>query len=96
MLTGNITQAPSISVLANEAAMSTTKFKKAFKAVYKKSVYQYYLSYTMQLAQEMLRKEEMTVSQIAQELGYKNMSHFSRLFKKHFGVYPSEQNLHID
>ncbi|MFN8344288.1 MAG: AraC family transcriptional regulator [Spirosomataceae bacterium] len=94
VLTSDITQAPSISVLAHEAAMSTTKFKKAFKAFYNKSVYQYYLYYTMELAREMITKEEMTVSQTAQELGYKNMSHFSRLFKKHFGVYPSKQNLY--
>nr|WP_314896363.1 helix-turn-helix transcriptional regulator [uncultured Flavobacterium sp.] len=40
-------------------------------------------------AKNRLRKKDKTVSQIAYELGFENMSYFTRLFKKETGMLPS-------
>ena len=89
-LVANVKEAPSINSLAQSAAMSPTKFKKAFKKLYGKSVYDYYLSYRMELALCLVKENRKSVSEIARSLGYTNISHFSRLFKKYFGEYPSK------
>jgi AraC-like DNA-binding protein len=90
ILISNTKEAPSINLLASESAMSPTKFKLLFKKIYGKSVYDYYLHYRMEKARQWLKENELTVVQIGESLGYKNISHFSRIFKKHFGTYPSK------
>jgi AraC-like DNA-binding protein len=90
LLLANFQEAPSIKYLASEAAMSETKYKTAFKQLYGRSVYDYYLHYRMEIAREWLVENRMSVTEVAQKLGYKNISYFSRIFKKHFGQYPSK------
>ena len=88
-LISNMKTPPSIASLAREAAMSQSKFKKIFKLFFGKSVYQYYLFHKLVLASHMLEESSLTISEIAHSLGYVNVSHFSSLFEKHFGVLPN-------
>lgn len=90
LLLRNIKEPPTIQALANEVAMSPTKLKNAFKKMYGKSVYQYYLYHRMQLANQLLLENKLTITEIAKKLGYKNLAHFSRIFKEHFGDLPSQ------
>jgi AraC-like DNA-binding protein len=90
LLLKDLTKAPSIQFLANEAAMSTTKFKSLFRKVYGKSVYDYFLYQRMEQARVLLLENKMGVIGIAKQLGYHNLGYFSRTFKKHFGVLPSK------
>ncbi len=46
-------------------------------------------SMRLQRAAQLLRASSATVSEIAYEVGFKNVSHFSRAFSKHFGRSPS-------
>ena len=41
-------------------------------------------------AARMISQKAGNVSEIALEVGYSNPSHFSRVFKEHFGVSPKE------
>ncbi|MDF7819383.1 AraC family transcriptional regulator [Runella sp. MFBS21] len=90
LLLKDVTQPPTIQQLATEAAMSPTKFKSTFKKVYGESVYQYFLQYRMELAHKWLTDNKMNISTIAHQLGYKNLTHFSRIFKEYFGELPSK------
>lgn len=90
LLLNNIKQPPTIQELASEAAMSPTKFKSVFKKVYGESVYQYYLKHRMELAQQWIVENKLNISEIARELGYKNLAHFSRVFKEYYGKLPSK------
>ncbi|MEP7374321.1 MAG: helix-turn-helix domain-containing protein [Chitinophagaceae bacterium] len=40
-------------------------------------------------AKNRLRKKDKTISEIAYDLGFENMSYFSRLFKKETGMLPT-------
>ena len=44
----------------------------------------------MQKARHLLETAEMNVSQVAWEVGYVNVSQFSKAYKKRFGVLPKQ------
>jgi len=44
----------------------------------------------LNLASEFLKNRQGNVSEAAYEFGFSNPSHFSRMFKNHFGVSPRE------
>jgi AraC-like DNA-binding protein len=79
---------PSINDLARKAAMSTTKFKNLFKAVYGTPVYEYYQQKRMKRAADLLFKEKLSVREAALKVGYNNISNFSAAFKKQYEVLP--------
>lgn len=81
---------PSIEVLAKTAYMSVSKLKKLFKKTYGVAIYQYYQKNRMRKAQEILKGQTHSISQVGALLGYQNMSNFSAAFKKEFNYLPSE------
>jgi AraC-like DNA-binding protein len=44
----------------------------------------------MEEAAFLLRQAKHTVSETGYELGFSNLSHFSRLFEKHYGITPKK------
>ena len=81
---------PSIQELARVAKMGESSFKAKFKRYTGISPYQYYLKIKLAKAMDFLVNTEMSVSEIGYACGYSNLSHFSRQFKKEFGMLPNE------
>lgn len=84
----DISTPPRLESLAKQVGMSQTKMKKLFKQVYGSGIYQYYQKMRMQEAAALLKHHEFTVTEVGYQLGFTNMSHFSRLFKRHYGLTP--------
>lgn len=61
-----------------------------FQKVYHMSPRKYLSDLKLQEAKILLQQPEMTLSEIASRLGYKNLSHFSRQFKRWTGQNPTE------
>lgn len=85
---------PAQTFSLNEAARlisrSPSTVAHLFKQATGQSFRHYQIDRRMQLAEEMLRtRANMTIGQIALELGYEDPLYFSRLFKSHRGVTPS-------
>ena len=49
----------------------------------------------LQKAKELLLTTDLNVSQVAYDTGFKNLSHFSRVFTKEFGYNPSKIGIEI-
>ena len=79
-----------IKDLAHLCATNETKLKKVFKKVYKTTIHNYILFLRLNRANQLLKDEELSISEIAKRVGYKHQGYFSRLFFKRFGVYPKE------
>lgn len=91
LLTTDVTRLPpTIKELSREAAMSESKLKKVFKAVYGLPPYEYYQKQRMQKAKLMLLSGNYSVKDIGYTLGYANLSNFTLAFKKVFNKLPSE------
>lgn len=79
---------PVISELAIIAEMSETKLKQLFKQTFGETIYNYYQQARMKEASFLLKQAKLSVSDVGYELGFSNLSHFSRLFKRQYGITP--------
>ncbi|WP_426791533.1 helix-turn-helix transcriptional regulator [Sphingobacterium sp. WOUb80] len=79
---------PVISELSIAFGMSPTKLKRLFKQVFGDSIFSYYQRFRMNEAALLLKEGPYSVSEVGYKLGFTNLSHFSKLFKEHFGMNP--------
>ena len=76
--------------LCREMGMSRSQIYRKLKALTDRSTSFFIRSVRLQKAREMLRDNDLTVSQVAYDVGFKDPSYFSRTFIEEFGVSPSE------
>lgn len=79
---------PVLPELAQIAAMSETKLKQLFKQAFGDTIYNYFQRARMEEAAFLLKQGKRSVAEVGYELGFTNLSHFSRLFEKHYGITP--------
>ena len=84
---------PVIRELAQVAAMSETKLKQLFKQTFGTTIYTYYQQARMEEAAFLLKQGKYSVGEVGYELGFSNLSHFSRLFEKHYGLNPKRYSV---
>lgn len=84
----DLSSPPKLPELAKKVGMSETKMKALFKQIFGDSIYNYYQATRMEEAAFLLKHSDYGVSEIGFRLGFSNLSHFSRLFKKHYGMNP--------
>ncbi len=76
--------------LAEMSEMSQRYFEKLFFAEFKMTPKEYLLSLKLELAKELLSNEKTSVTDVALQLGYSDIYHFSKLFKARTGYAPSK------
>lgn len=81
---------PSIESVGKSLTISPTKLKAIFKQVHQKTLYTYFQHKQMDVAHQLLGRNEYPIKDIANMLGYTNASKFSAAFKKRYGVLPSD------
>ncbi len=79
-----------ISMLAEICGISEIYFRRTFKQVKGISPIKYINNLKLERAKELLSSDMYTVGQVAVLSGFHDESHFSREFKKHFDMPPSE------
>lgn len=79
----------SIEVLAKVSHLSSTQFKKRFKAQTSQSVAQYIAQVRVNKACALLRHTDYPINVIAHLVGYRDASAFARRFQKMTGLSPS-------
>lgn len=81
---------PSLTQLAAIAGINEFKLKRGFKELFNNTVFAYLADIRLEMARRALLQKQKTVTQIAFELGYASLPHFSAAFKKKFGVSPAK------
>jgi len=74
--------------LAEKSGMSVPHLSAEFKRCYGDSPINYLIGLRLQQARYLLLDQQLQVSEIARRVGYDDIFHFSKLFKKHFGLSP--------
>lgn len=75
--------------LAKSVGTNECTLKKGFKSLFGISVFQYWKSMRLETAKKLLSQDEMSVQEVANQIGYKNPQHFTAAFKKQYGMVPS-------
>lgn len=89
ILLQDIQHPPSLTELCREVGLNEFKLKAGFKEVYHHTVFGYLKTFRMERARTLLGDRSMSVTDIAYEIGYASLHHFSNEFKKHFGRSPA-------
>ena len=84
---------PVLSLLSQKIGMSETKMKQLFKQTFGDTIYNYYQKIRMDEAAFLLKQAGYSVSEVGHQLGFSNLSHFSRVFEKRFGTTPKKYSV---
>ena len=76
--------------LADEAHMNKFYLSHAFKREYGVSPINYMISRRLEESKYLLAETDLSMSQIAQLLGFSSLSYFSQVFRKTQGISPME------
>lgn len=79
-----------VELLSKEVGLSKTQLYKKMKEITGLNVAEFIRNIRLEQAARLLKEQKINVSQVAYSVGFNNLAHFSTLFKKHFGVTPSE------
>jgi AraC-like DNA-binding protein len=79
-----------ITELCYAIGMSRAQVYRKFRSLTEKTLHDYLRSYRLQRAKELLLTTKLNVSEVSYLTGFKNVSHFSRIFAEEFGKNPSE------
>lgn len=86
----NIFEDLNIEDLAFLTGMSLSSFKRKFKDIFGTSPNKYIVSKRLDRAQTLLRTSDLTISEVAFDCGFSDVGYFSKTFKKHYNISPSE------
>ncbi|MDR1274655.1 MAG: AraC family transcriptional regulator, partial [Odoribacteraceae bacterium] len=76
--------------MANFTGRSLATFKRDFKKLSNLSPQKWIIQKRLEVAQSKIKNENRKVSEVCYEVGFKNLSHFSRVYKETFGVAPTK------
>ena len=80
---------PSLTELAKISGINEFKLKQGFKEVFDNTVFGYLSDYRLSQAKDLLL-EKKAIKDVADELGYSSVQHFSTAFRKKYGVTPGK------
>ena len=76
--------------LAAVCHMHPTHFIRAFKLKMAQTPHQYITDIRMEYARQLLDRSDRSIVEIGEDAGFYDLAHFSRAFKRHFAMSPSE------
>ena len=78
----------SVQFLADEVGLSPAHFARAFKETMGVAPHQYLLHLRLERSRRMLDADNATLADVAQRAGFADQAHFTRFFKREYGVTP--------
>ncbi|MEC0171481.1 response regulator transcription factor [Paenibacillus graminis] len=86
----NVEEEISRASVADYVGLNPTYLSRLFKKETGQNLIDFLISVKMNRTRELLDTTDMSVSSIAQQVGYSNFSHFTKMFRKQFDVNPQE------
>ncbi|OHX64436.1 hybrid sensor histidine kinase/response regulator transcription factor [Flammeovirga pacifica] len=79
-----------INIFIKELHLNRTHFYQKVKSITNHTPYELLKLYRLKKAAEFLVKEKLTVTEVYMRTGFKSRTHFSRMFKEHYGITPGK------
>lgn len=81
---------PTIKELSRAIGINEYKLKRGFKELFAISIRQQVIQRKMEKAYELFQEGNVSVTHVANEVGYTNVSHFASAFRRIYGMNPSK------
>lgn len=78
----------SVPELATLSGLSLSSFKRTFRAIYGDTPAEFMRNRRLEEARKLLLHSDYSVSEIGYRTGFSDLSHFTKLFRKHTGLTP--------
>lgn len=88
LLTERIDDPPTLQEIALTVGINSNKLKYGFREVFGTTVFGYLRTLRLEEARRLLEHSDLSVTEIAFQVGYSSLSHFARLFKHTYGSSP--------
>ena len=79
-----------VNELTNEVGISRAQLHRRMKEITGLPVSEFIRNIRLEQAARLLKEQKVNVTQVAYAVGFSNLAHFSTVFRKQFGVSPSE------
>ncbi|MFW5715221.1 MAG: helix-turn-helix transcriptional regulator [bacterium] len=88
ILTERIADPPSLQEIALAVGINSNKLKYGFRKVFGTTVFGYLRTLRLEEGRRLLEDSELSVTEVAFQVGYSSLSHFARIFKQTYGSSP--------
>ena len=78
-----------VDAFAQALCMSRVQLHRKIKALTNQSTSDFIRSYRLEKARTLIEKKELSIAQVAYQVGFSNPSYFTESFKKYYGMIPS-------
>lgn len=84
----------SLNEMAGMASMNSQHFLRMFKQVYGSTPYRFLIRLKLDIAKKQIETGNESISDICHQLGYESLSTFSDLFRRQYGLSPTQWRRH--
>lgn len=92
VMENNIEEPLTPDEISHVIALSTRQLERLFAQHLNTSPKRYYLRLRLEKARDLLRQTDMSVTDICLACGFKSLSHFSKSYRKAYGVSPGQED----
>ena len=90
ILLNRLENPPSISELTRQVGISDFTLRRGFQEIFGTTVIGYLTQKRLEQAELLLRGNRLSVAEVANSVGYTHLGYFAKVFKRQFGITPSE------
>ncbi|NEP19134.1 MAG: helix-turn-helix transcriptional regulator [Leptolyngbya sp. SIO4C1] len=79
---------PSLEELAHQAGLNDFLLKRGFRQAFGTTVFGELRSHRLEMAKQLLAEQNISVAEVAHQIGYASVTSFTKAFKRQFGLSP--------
>ena len=85
-----------VNDIANYIGIDRSYLTNVFKKIMHVSPHQYLINYRLEKARNLIKKTNLSISEVSERIGYSDPLYFSKLFKKYYNISPTEFRTQIE